>query len=221
MDFLENVAQREAVLTEVEMKQENNHEFIAKEPHHTELKYEDNQTIKEEEEDFDEVGNGYEFLETVLVEVKEEHEQEIQYSSDHCEFTSKHDMYQNKRSEHQGINLKCEKCSYVAKIPSKLKLHVESVHEGVKCEDCEISATTIPNLKTHRNSQHLNIKKEYSCKFCDFKTASHCALSTHKIAQHMTDEQKKKSMKKCNFCDFTTLTLSYLKKHIQSIHEIL
>ena len=75
------------------------------------MKYEENHTFKEEE-NFDEIGNGYEFMETVLVEVKQEHDgQEINYFCDQCEFTSKHQKYLgvHMRSAHQGINFKCEK----------------------------------------------------------------------------------------------------------------
>ena len=140
------------------MKQENNHEFDEKKFLDTELIYEQNHTVKEEE-NFDEIVNGFEFMETVLVEVKQEHGQEISYFCDQCEFTSKHQKYLgvHMRSAHQGINFKCEKCSYVAQRPYQLKVHVESVHLGVryKCEDCEYTATTKPNFRTHRNSQHL------------------------------------------------------------------
>ena len=133
MDFLENVTQKEGAMAEVEMTQENNQELNKKELLGTELKFEKNYTIKEEE-DFDEIGNGFDFMETVLVEVKQELEQEIRYFCDQCEFTSKHQKYigLHKKSAHQGINFKCEKCNYVAQSPSKLRLYVESVHEGVR-----------------------------------------------------------------------------------------
>ena len=88
MDSLENVAQKEGAMTEVEMKQENNQELNKKEILGTEFKYENNQSVKEEV--FDELGNGYDFMETVLVEVKQELGQEIRYFCDQCEFTSKH-----------------------------------------------------------------------------------------------------------------------------------
>ena len=45
------------------------------------------------------------------------------------------------------------------------------------------------------------------------------SLSQHRIAQHTTDEQKKKHMKYCSLCDFKTLRSSYLNKHVKSAHE--
>ena len=105
MDFLENVDQNKGGLTEVGMKQGNNHEFDDKQLIDPELKYEENHTFKEEE-NFDEIGNSFEFMETVLVEVKEEHAQAIQYSSDQCEFKSKHSKCLIKRSEHKAMLLK-------------------------------------------------------------------------------------------------------------------
>ena len=44
MDFLEDVEQNEGKLTEVGMKQENNHKFDEKKLFDTELKYEENHT---------------------------------------------------------------------------------------------------------------------------------------------------------------------------------
>ena len=90
MEFLENVRKDEGAMSEFEIKQENYQEFLKQEQFDTEVKYENDFTIKEEEEDYDEIGNGYEFMETVLVEVEEKDGQETQYSSDQCDSSSKH-----------------------------------------------------------------------------------------------------------------------------------
>ena len=91
-------------------------------------------SMKEEEEDYEEIGDGnvYSFMETVLVEGKQENQGEelcdlFNFSSDIENNIGPHKKSANQRKKH-----KCEKCDHVAQTPSHLKLHIESVHLGIR-----------------------------------------------------------------------------------------
>ena len=75
---------------------ENSEEEIKDEKDHT--------AVKEEEDEY-EVGNGHEFMETVLVELKEERNDKNVLACDQCEFTTKDrsNLGIHKRSVHKEL----------------------------------------------------------------------------------------------------------------------
>merc|ERR1719186_851153 len=190
-------------------------------------------TVKEEVD----IGYNYEFVNVILKEEEEEDIQENKFNDilscdvgiikeskhycDQCEYVTgtPNQLKCHNENAHLGIRYECKDCEYAAATPNQLKIHIENAHLGIRyeCKDCEYKATTPGNLKMHIQRKHLKLK--YECNFCEHQTTSQQTLKEHQIANHTSDEEKQKYLKKCSMCDFTTLKARNLKQHIKYVHE--
>jgi len=111
------------------------------------------------------------------------------YSCDKCNFEAKNleTVKSHKQREHQGKTTKCDQYGQIwkgLKTKSELIQHVLTKHESLSytCKHCEFSSATDYTLKWHIKSLHENIWQK--CKSCSQIFSSPSALYIHEKEIH-------------------------------------
>ena len=117
-----------------------------------------------------------------------------------------------KKKRKQKGNYECETCNIYFTRKFNLDKHNQSKHEVAKlmCGQCSYKTSIHELLKRHKQSRHDGVK--LFCDQCDFHTYLPDYLKGH-IKRHKLNKQAKQVCDQCN------KSVTYLKKHIQSVHN--
>ncbi|XP_033231807.1 zinc finger protein PLAG1-like [Belonocnema kinseyi] len=89
---------------------------------------------------------------------------------------------------------KCKICGKRFEQKSNLWRHMESVHQKSdlqisqtrhKCDQCPRSYSYIRGLNQHKRLEHAEVKPEFTCNICDYKTKRKDYLSNHIFTHHI------------------------------------
>ena len=128
---------------------------------------------------------------------------------------------------HTNVRQKCPRdgCDYTCKWKTSINIHLKEKHgEGIKlyCSECGFQTYRKRFMVNHTNLVHLNIKEEYFCDQCVFKTSDHANLERHiKVDVHIGDQESQIKDICCSFpgCDYKGSTNKNLRKHVRRIHD--
>ena len=131
----------------------------------------------------------------------------------HKTYSSNANLYNHRKSAHEGVKYACDQCEYQATKQSHLNTHIQSKHEGVKyaCDQCDYQATQKGSLTLHIQSKHEGVK--YACSQCDYQATTSSNLTKHTQSKHDGIKYA------CTQCDFQATNPSYLNIHIKSAHK--
>lgn len=102
--------------------------------------------------------------------------------------------------EKEEYKFNCDKCNYRTKHESHWKIHIETeLH------------------KTGRRKKRSDIKEEYKCEQCEFKSKNVYNMKQHKLNEHSEKQERKKEFKYyCEYCDIGTFSEEIYEKHIKT-----
>jgi len=94
------------------------------------------------------------------------------------------------------------------------------------CDKCDKSFLYETYYKRHLNSskhitgnrkQRKDLKEEFKCNNCDYKTKNISNYRTHLLNNHSTQKEKEEGFKYyCKNCNFGVFTESMFKKHLNT-----
>ena len=92
-----------------------------------------------------------------------------------------------------------------------------------KCDKCRYNTNYESHWKIHINTQlHItgkkkkrsDIKEEYKCKECDYKTKNIIAMKQHTLNDHSDKEKREKEFKYyCTYCNIGTFSKDIYENH--------
>ena len=126
-------------------------------------------------------------------------------------------LAQHKRT-HMSANLNCNLCTKSFQTKARLKYHLQ-MHKGTrwdhykyKCNECKKGRyQTEEGLQRHMFDNHSG--QRYICSQCPSTFSNRDAVGIHKRVVHG------EKLVKCNYCERAYACESYLKAHIEKVHE--
>ena len=135
----------------------------------------------------------------------------------------------------------CDNCDFSTKWGTSLNKHLKESHgEGTKlqCSECSYQTYRKTQLVKHTNAIHLNVKEEYFCDQCVFKTSKSFKLKIHIdadvhieeigktvvkteeiICKIMKRENKDGNFLQCEYCNLFASSSNDLLLHNANYHK--
>ncbi|XP_033231841.1 zinc finger protein 723-like [Belonocnema kinseyi] len=131
-------------------------------------------------------------------------------------------LNQHKRFKHAVVKpqFTCDFCGYKSNHKNNLSKHIFSRHlQSLKsrhnCNECFRSYTRLGDLNRHKRLDHAEVKPEFICDYCGYKTNLKGSLSSHMTLVHL---QRLKTRHNCDRCTRSYAWLSALNRHKRLDH---
>ena len=161
------------------------------------------------------------------------------FSCNECDFTSTYEsnLRGHKRRIHSkddSLKIKCQDCPFTTIYNQSLMNHMKSGHRELLCRDCNFVTTHRQTLFKHKVEVHgvksliscknckfvckteqrmkKHIKKNVSCKICEYNTCSRADLVRHRRLIHNIGRKKTISLR-CDSCGFISKTKGGIWTH--------
>lgn len=127
------------------------------------------------------------------------------------------DHKKRQHSEKLKKTYACKFCNYESERKSNLKTHLKRIHkfqeEEVLCNICSVFIEK-HLLEIHEKEKHFSERKQFSCKFCDFKTFYQQNVQGHIERRHSELEDEKIECKICKHF----YRRSTMARHVARMH---